>query len=188
MGIFEGCGKAGLSPPVRPPRVTRITPPTALGLGLQKGKVRAEVSLPAQRPDGVSTAAAETAALLHRSEKERWFHGAHSPVYFGYTSQWGRLAPKQRETIEQALKRLVELSSTARKTGRDGGPRAAASKARCSRLSPPDPLLEIRLAPGRMVAGDQEAENALQSGDTHRTLEILAQAPARETLHTYAAG
>jgi Alpha-glucuronidase len=186
--FFEGCWESRPEPSRSAAACYADYAAYGLGLGLAKGKMRAEVSLPAQRPDGVSTAAAETAALLHRSEKERWFHGAHSPVYFGYTSQWGRLAPKQRETIEQALKRLVELGSTARKTGRDGGARGGGQQ---GAMFPAFRHLihswkfVLHLDEWSRAIG--EAENALQSGDAHRALEILAQAPARETLHAYAA-
>lgn len=123
---------------------------------------------------GEGEAAAETGTLLYRSEKERWFQGAFSPVYFGYTSQWGRLKPGQREVIERGLARIVELGASAK--------------------SPPSPAFDHLVHSWRFVLhldawsrAIEEAEHALEAGDAPRAFAALAQAPAREALHAFAA-
>ena len=168
--FFESCWERKDQPSLSAAQC--YTDYAARGLGLGQGTSRS-IELPASGASE-SGAAAEVGSMLLRAEKERWFRGAHSPVYFGYTSKWGRLEREQRSVIEGAVADLVALGKRA------SSPRSPAF----------DHLvhsLRFALHFDAWSKAIEDAEHALSSGDAQSAFQILSVAPARQALQSFAA-
>ena len=174
--FFESCWES--RPHAERPAIAFYTDYAAYGLGLATGR-GAAMRLPASEASGDGDAAA-AGALLLRCETDQWFQGVHSPEYFGYTTQWGRLKPEQREAV---CRFVGQLSSMAERVTQ--GDRAAGG----TRLAALDHLilsLKFTLGLDAWSRALAEAAGALESGAADQALVALSRAPARASLRALA--